>query len=287
MKKYSVLSQTPMKWHKFLTYFYVPCSILCTLIALPATIESAELLKFTEYHLIGEIGLVATVVYLFVSICAVVGLAKHRWFGPCFLFAAYITLGIYHLIFLLIGNLWMADQLFLSKSFGQLLASLILLAINIPYYLKRRLLFSDGSAAPKAPSPTADSSVPPASDAQISSAPSYTPSEPPVNAPSLLSAHTATQPHASCPTGYQHSQGRRPPRSFCRSQACHHSPACTVRTSPRGSSCSPESVSPSASQTAKRRGSRRLLRPAHYDWRSGIFCLEYLHTDTAPGGCCP
>ena len=181
MKEYSFSYQTPMKWHKFLTYFCLPLSFLSTLVMLPSIMKNADLLKFTEYHLLGEVETVIYVAYLFISARAFIGLLKRRWFGPCLLFAAYATTGIYGIFLLLVGNLWIGNALLLSRGFSQAIVSFVFLALNVLYYNNRRMLFSGGNAAPE----TAPPASPASAAVQTPPPPSAAPAQAPVSAPSF------------------------------------------------------------------------------------------------------
>lgn len=199
MKQYSYWHQTPMKWHKFLTYFVLPFGFLSTLVALPPAMKSADLLKFTQYHLLGETELVFFAVYLFLYAGAFIGMLKRRWFGPCFLFAAYAVTGIYGIFLLLVGNLWLGDPALLSRGFSQTLAAIVFLALNVLYYKKRRMLFSGGNSGPEAAAPAAAAPVSPA--AAQTAPPSAVPSQEPASPPSFyLPREVPDAPPAAEPT---------------------------------------------------------------------------------------
>ena len=137
--KYTIWEQTPLKWHKFVTYFSLPISILLTLLVMyrnyiwwPGSITMLDWIDIYIY-----------VASLALAVIAFVGnLPKvRRWYGPSCLIAGYWLNAAVALFLVFFYLYWQTPAYMVSQQVGRCIASVIFGCTNIVYYGKRTLLF--------------------------------------------------------------------------------------------------------------------------------------------------
>ena len=137
--KYTIWEQTPLKWHKFVTYFTLPLSILMIVSAL-------------FYNYIWMPGIISTLdwidIYIYVAslslaVIAFVGnLPKvRRWYGPSCLIAGYWLNAAVALFLVFFYLYWQTPAYMVGQQVGRCIAGVIFGCANIVYYGKRKLLF--------------------------------------------------------------------------------------------------------------------------------------------------
>lgn len=137
--KYTIWEQTPLKWHKFVTYFLLPVSILFGLLMMyynyiwwPGIITMLDWIDIYIY-----------VASLALAVIAFVGnLPKvRRWYGPCCLIAGYWLNAAVALFLVFFYLYWQTPAYMVGQQVGRCIAGVILGCANIVYYEKRRALF--------------------------------------------------------------------------------------------------------------------------------------------------
>lgn len=142
MNTYTIWEETPLKWHKFLVYFSLPLSILFNGVKILSAVLSILQLQGSGMEWLGAIDLLFAVALVVLSIVAIVGgfPSNRRWYGPlCYLAGLGVNI-LYSVIILLIYvSLSVEPE---TSMFSSIIVGALFLALNIPYYNKRRPLFA-------------------------------------------------------------------------------------------------------------------------------------------------
>lgn len=142
MKTYTIWEQTPLKWHKFLVYFSLPLSILFSGVKILSAVGSIRQLQGSGMEWLGAIDLLFAAALVALSVIAMVGglPANRRWYGPC-CYLVGLAVNILYSVIVLFIYVSLSVQLEASM-FSSIIVGALFLALNIPYYNKRRPLFT-------------------------------------------------------------------------------------------------------------------------------------------------
>lgn len=141
---YTLWENTPLKWHKFLTFFLLPLGTVlnvCQAILVISDIQNwAGIL--IPVNIIDLIRLIACAI---LGITAIYGClpSRRRWYGPKCAIILYAVLSVYSIYNIIAANLLsVADSEFISQSIANLISFSLTSGLMYIYYKKRRLLFS-------------------------------------------------------------------------------------------------------------------------------------------------
>lgn len=140
---YTIWEQTPLKWHKFITYIGLPIGVLLSLSKIPEVFSTMKVLIGTGLEWVGAIDIAYTVCMPALSVAAIIGNrpSMRRWFGPCCVMLSY-GVSILYSIFALVLSLWGGTFIPSGGTYiGQAIAYAVALLLVHIYYRKRRLLF--------------------------------------------------------------------------------------------------------------------------------------------------
>lgn len=140
--QYTIWEETPLKWHKFLTYFSLPLAILLNAAKTISALATIGQLQGSGLEWLAIIDLVFSAALVALSIAAIVGgLPKNRrWYGPlCYLGGLGANI-LYSVVVVLIYISFYIEPT--VNLFTQMITFAVLLALNIVYYNKRRQLFA-------------------------------------------------------------------------------------------------------------------------------------------------
>ena len=141
--KYTIWEQTPLKWHKFMTYVALPVSILLDLSSLAGRITEVQNFIGSSLLWIACLDVLFVVASIVLCVFAFIGnLARNRrWFGPVCLISTYALNAVYGLFAAIIGFVFKVDDATISSAIGQIITGVIFAVINLVYYRKRRDIF--------------------------------------------------------------------------------------------------------------------------------------------------
>lgn len=152
MKVYTDRSTTPLKFHKFLTWFSLP---LGTLVSLVNALQYASAGYPADFYFFFDMGYQLLSISL--SVLSIVGLWRFHRSGPLLLYARQILSICYYLLAILIFNAYGLSASEFSSNFSQAVTWLVIFAV---YYQKRMPLFSSASAAQETSSDAPQQAVP-------------------------------------------------------------------------------------------------------------------------------
>lgn len=204
---YTFWEQTPLKWHKFVTYVGLPLGLVANICSLPSLLETISGLLGSGVAWLGMIDLLYTLFYIILSAAAICGnLPRNRkWFGPQCTIALYAVSALYLAFIILLSILFQTWEESLASNLGPFLVYAIGAWLVAIYYRKRRLLFRPmpgvsqhrAGAAPQPDVPSAqpavcDSSSVPQQEEPVQACSSASPSAP--VPPSGMAASRASRP---------------------------------------------------------------------------------------------
>lgn len=142
---YTVWEETPLKWHKFMTFFLLPVGIVANLfrailvisnpqnwIGILAVLNAVDLTRFIGCAVLGAFS---------VSGCLP---GRRRWYGPKCAIALYSVLAAFCIYNNVAGcALNVADSYYLSVNLIDFILFSLTAILMVFYYRKRRLLFSE------------------------------------------------------------------------------------------------------------------------------------------------
>lgn len=141
---YTVWEETPLKWHKFMTFFLLPIGVVSNLIRAILVISNSQ-------NWIGILSVLNAVDLTRFIGCAVLGAfamygclpVRRRWYGPKCAVALYSVLAAF-CIYNSVGGyaLNVADSYYLSVNLIDFILFSLTAILMVPYYKKRRMLFS-------------------------------------------------------------------------------------------------------------------------------------------------
>lgn len=140
---YTFWEQTPLKWHKFITYVALPLGLVTKICSLPSILETISGLLGSGVAWLGMIDLLYTLSYIVLSAAAICGnLPRNRkWFGPQCTIALYAVSALYLAFIILLSILFQTWEESLASNLGPFLVYAIGAWLVAIYYRKRRLLF--------------------------------------------------------------------------------------------------------------------------------------------------
>lgn len=150
--EYTMWENTPLKWHKLLTFLILPLGAvlnICQAIVLLGSVQSWTGILIP----LGCIDLVRLVGCSLLSVIAVIGCipSRRRWYGPQCAVAFYAVFCGFSVLNIILGFAIRSASDFIIQNAINAFCSLIIAALTLIYYRKRRRLFS----GPKAGRPVA------------------------------------------------------------------------------------------------------------------------------------
>lgn len=173
--EYVYWEQTPLKWHKLMTYLGFPLGILTQITTLASTVSSLDDFIGTGVAYLFYLDIFYSLLSIGLSVAAIVGNQLRRWFGPQCIMVLSLSGLIYNIYVLWLGIQIQADPSTMSSNLARVLTSAIILPIVYYYYQKRRLIFTPSPPAPQ-PGPAS-----PSEPSNFSAQPQETPSTPKVS----------------------------------------------------------------------------------------------------------
>ena len=150
--EYTMWENTPLKWHKLLTFLILPLGAvlnICQAIVLLGSVQNWTGILIP----LGCIDLVRLVGCSLLSVVAVIGCIpnRRRWYGPQCAVAFYAVSFGFSVLNIILGFAIRSASDFITQNAINAFCSLIIAALTLIYYRKRRRLFS----GPKAGRPVA------------------------------------------------------------------------------------------------------------------------------------
>ena len=140
---YTIWAQTPLKWHKFITYVALPIHIIVLLPRIPSIWSALMDLSRTGMEWVGLIDAICAFLSLGLCVGAIWGnLARnHLWSGPLCVIGLYLLETLYSAFIAILSLLLHLGETevwsYAVHSFSYLIGSVLVFV----YYRKRRLLF--------------------------------------------------------------------------------------------------------------------------------------------------
>lgn len=134
MKEYKIKENTPLAYHDFLRYFWLPFGILTTIYRMLSQISEMEF-----FNLLYAIDIGYYIIVLILMLVSFVGFFKWRsyaWYGINAFLCVNVAYNLFAVVFFVI---YVPEQI--STAVGQLTAALIYAVLLGIYYRKRRPLF--------------------------------------------------------------------------------------------------------------------------------------------------
>lgn len=153
---YTFWEQTPLKWHKFITYFYFPFQVpLLACYRLPGAWSALVDFSGTGLAWIGMVDIIY--IFLAIGLCAgafVGNMARNRlWSGPLCVIGFYLLCSAYAIFTAVI---FIAFQVGGYEALSNVVTAFVYLVgawLNCLYYRKRRLLFRPMPGVPQQEEP--------------------------------------------------------------------------------------------------------------------------------------
>lgn len=141
---YTMWENTPLKWHKFLTFFLLPLGTILNVCR--AILAISDIQNWTGILIpVNIIDLICFIVCAILGITAIYGClpSRRRWYGPKCAIILYAVLSVYSIYNIIAAYLLsVADSEFVSQSIANLISFSLTSGLMYIYYKKRRLLFS-------------------------------------------------------------------------------------------------------------------------------------------------
>lgn len=148
---YALWENTPLKWHKFLTFFLLPLGAILNVCQ--AILAISDIQNWTGILIpVNIIDLIRFIVCAILGITAIYGClpSRRRWYGPKCAIILYAVLSVYSIYNIVAAYLLsVADSEFISQSIANLISFSLTSGLMYIYYKKRRLLFSNSNISPQ------------------------------------------------------------------------------------------------------------------------------------------
>ena len=148
---YTMWENTPLKWHKFLTFFLLPLGAILNVCQ--AILAISDIQNWTGILIpVNIIDLIRFIVCAILGITAIYGClpSRRRWYGPKCAIILYAVLSVYSIYNIVAAYLLnVADSEFISRSIANLISFSLTSGLMYIYYKKRRLLFSNSNISPQ------------------------------------------------------------------------------------------------------------------------------------------
>ena len=194
---YTFWEQTPLKWHKFITYFYFPFQVpLLACYRLPGAWSALVDFSGTGLAWIGMVDIIY--IFLAIGLCAgafVGNMARNRlWSGPLCVIGFYLLCSAYAIFTAVI---FIAFQVGGYEALSNVVTAFVYLVgawLNCLYYRKRRLLFRPMPGVPQHRAGAAPQPDVPSAQPAVCDSPSVPQQEEPVQACSSASPSAPVPP---------------------------------------------------------------------------------------------
>ena len=144
---YTLWENTPLKWHKFLTFFLLPLGSILNVCQ--AILAISDIQNWTGILIpVNIIDLIRFIACAILGITAIYGClpSRRRWYGPKCAIILYAVLSIYSIYNIIAAYLLsVADSEFISQNIANLISFSLTSGLMYIYYKKRRLLFSNSN----------------------------------------------------------------------------------------------------------------------------------------------
>lgn len=148
---YTLWENTPLKWHKFLTFFLLPLGAILNVCQ--AILAISDIQNWAGILIpVNIIDLIRFIVCAILGITAIYGClpSRRRWYGPKCAIILYAVLSVYSIYNIVAAYLLnVADSEFISRSIANLISFSLTSGLMYIYYKKRRLLFSNSNISPQ------------------------------------------------------------------------------------------------------------------------------------------
>nr|DAU59774.1 MAG TPA: DNA methyl phosphotriester repair domain protein [Caudoviricetes sp.] len=144
---YTMWENTPLKWHKFLTFFLLPLGAILNVCQ--AILAISDIQNWTGILIpVNIIDLIRFIACAILGITAIYGClpSRRRWYGPKCAIILYAVLSVYSIYNIIAAYLLsVANSEFVSQSIANLISFSLTSGLMYIYYKKRRLLFSNSN----------------------------------------------------------------------------------------------------------------------------------------------
>lgn len=144
--RYTIWENTPLKWHKFMTYMILPISTLLgisMLVQRIADMNRAGWMWNQTITALNWLDIDYTVIRIILCVIAFLGClpSRRKWYGPQCVIVLYVLGGLYSLLCVILYSYWETPQSLIVEQFSSLTVCIVAAILNWIYYRKRRPLF--------------------------------------------------------------------------------------------------------------------------------------------------
>lgn len=148
--RYTIWENTPLKWHKFMTYVILPISTLLgisILVQLIADMNRAGWMWNQTITALNWLDIDYTVIRIVLCVIAFLGClpSRRKWYGPQCAIFLYVLGGLYSLLCVILYSYWETPHSLIVQQFSSSTVCIVAAILNWIYYRKRRSLFSGKS----------------------------------------------------------------------------------------------------------------------------------------------
>lgn len=148
--RYTIWENTPLKWHKFMTYVILPISTLLgisMLVQRIADMNRAGWMWNQTITALNWLDIDYTVIRIILCVIAFLGClpSRRKWYGPQCAIVLYVLGGLYSLLCVILYSYWETPQSLIVQQFSSSTVCIVAAILNWIYYQKRRSLFSGKS----------------------------------------------------------------------------------------------------------------------------------------------
>jgi len=152
--EYTMWENTPLKWHKFLTYVALPLSTALSILLLIVYVRD-----MVSHHWMWDETMTAlswldiyyAIARSVLSVVALLGCLpkRRRWYGPKCVIALYFSAAAYSLLCAILYSHFGTPQDMIYQQFGTIVSCSVTGILTFIYYKKRKRLFSFGAIQSK------------------------------------------------------------------------------------------------------------------------------------------
>ena len=145
--KYTIWEQTPLKWHKFVTYIVLPLTGIAAVVLFIVSLTNLT----SNWGLLDDATVVVSCVSIFYAlgmgalvVVAIIGCLPNmrKWYGPLCVIIGYSLSAAYSLFCVAIYTHYHSSSVFINQNLDTFITSTVTAVLTGIYYKKRRALFS-------------------------------------------------------------------------------------------------------------------------------------------------
>lgn len=145
--KYTIWEQTPLKWHKFVTYIVLPLTGIAAVVLFIVSLTNLT----SNWGLLDDATVVVSCVSIFYAlgmgalvVVAIIGCLPNmrKWYGPLCVIIGYSLSAAYSLFCVAIYTHYHSSSVFINQNLDTFITSTVAAVLTGIYYKKRRALFS-------------------------------------------------------------------------------------------------------------------------------------------------